>query len=155
MSFQKLSYSGAFSSGADLWVVPEQKTSPWSRIIDWYLNFQMARSVSHQPKLATEGLKQVLKQNDLSLVPIQLKEGYPLMIPGLSRFPNIQTLVISGQHKDLEWLNHAQGLWEKMGRPSLRIFLPEDLSFEDVRKNWNVQDYILQIGIVESQSFPN
>lgn len=129
----------AFSAGADLWIVPERKKSKLVQKIDWYLNFQIAKSVQHQSKTLSEDILDILKscalqgQKGYDFVPT---DSEALMILSAAHLPNRWVMIVRGSD-DLEtWLKTAVQKWKKMNSPSLRIFLPEGQSKAEVAKLW-------------------
>ena len=70
MATQTLYKSGAFGPGSKLWITPELEQSNWTRLIDWYLNFQISKAKFHNSQEASPQLKKIAYDNDVELKPI-------------------------------------------------------------------------------------
>ncbi|MGZ5280489.1 MAG: hypothetical protein ACXWC9_11125 [Pseudobdellovibrionaceae bacterium] len=129
----------AFSAGADLWIVPERKKSRLVQKIDWYLNFQIAKSVQHQSKTVSKDICEILK--NCALVGLKGYDFVPdesdaLMILSNQNLPNRWVMILKGSEDIETWLKAAVQKWKKMNSPSVRIFLPEGLKQTEVAKLW-------------------
>lgn len=126
----------AFAPGADLWIVPERKKSPTVQKIDWYLNFQIAKSVQHQSQTLAPEVHHILKEcalKDYEFIP---EEAEALLILSSRALPNRWVMILKGS-EDLDmWLKTAAQKWKKMSSPSLRIFLPEGAKQSEASKAW-------------------
>ncbi len=136
MGFQTLYRAKAFGPGSDLWVLPEPDESEIATRIDWYLNFQIAKSKVHQTKKLGPEIEQAIKTHDLRLPEMKLKNDAPLLIASEQRFPNRMVVEIKMQPKAEDWIHDIQTLWTKLDRPKLRVFLPRELTPEQFQKAW-------------------
>lgn len=136
MGFQTLYRAKAFGPGSDLWVLPEPEESEIATRIDWYLNFQIAKSKIHQTKKIGTEIAQAIKDHDLRLPEIKVEKEAPLLIASEQRFPNRMVVEMKVQPRKESWVTDIQTLWTKLDRPKLRVFLPRELSPEQFQKAW-------------------
>lgn len=135
MPIQKLAKAGAMGLGSELWVVPNPEASAWARKIDWYLNFQIAKAHQHRfPDLAPELIK-VLQENEISWMK-DFVQNQTLMVATQSRLPAQQVVRIPFLNDKTEWMNRARRVWEDLGRPRLRLFLPSEIGEAEVLQLW-------------------
>lgn len=127
----------AFANGAELWILPDGKHSTWAKKIDWYLNFQAARAATHEaPKLAA-GLLQLLQEVQLSPPTTSAHVQAPLMISTSHRLPARHAVLIPYEGQLKSWLKQVQSIWQQMGYPTARIFLPLSQSFNQCLEVWD------------------
>lgn len=136
MGFQTLYRAKAFGSGSDLWIVPDPEESEIASRIDWYLNFQIAKSKVHETKKMSPSLEESIQTHDLVLPQIVKVEDAPLLIASEQRFPNRMVVEMKVREKPKAWIDEIQKLWAQLDRPKLRVFLPRDLSPEEFQKQW-------------------
>lgn len=136
MSFQTLYRAKSFGPGADLWIVPEGASSPLAKKIDWYLNFQIARAELHEPRPVSPELKKVIVENDLGLPEHSTPANSPLLVAADRHFPTPRIIELKTQPSLQGWVGRIQEIWTRLGRPKLRVFLPNDLSPEEFQKIW-------------------
>jgi hypothetical protein len=109
--------------------LPEHST--WARKIDWELNFQILRASKHQkPELSAE-LNQVLQKTGLEALTID-RAGSALLVAADLNLPCRWVLSLS--KLDASSLLPA---WIDLGRPKLRVFLPQTQSVETFAKEWD------------------
>ncbi len=137
MSFKKLSNPGAFAGGSDLWLLPSPLQSAFTRKVDWYLNFLVARAQEHQPKALAPSLLGILQDNEIELgtAPLQGDQS-PLLLSSSHRLPNQYTVILPFMGEPLPWLEQAHQIWQGLGRPSLRLFLPLEIKDRDLEAHW-------------------
>ena len=99
----------ALSEGSSLWALPHLKQSSWSLYLDWHLNFQLFSNKESKKELL------ILSKNIL---------------------PNEKTLIIPLCLNDKKWIHTLHTVWEKLNKPSLRVFLPETFTKEQFKKLW-------------------
>lgn len=126
----------AFGPGADLWILPERKNSGLVQKLDWYLNFQIAKSSHHEATALSTRLKQILEDCELENQSTASGDNDSLLILTSHQFPNRWILVLRGSDSLVDWVEKAMQKWEKMNSPSLRIFLPQGASPSEFRKLW-------------------
>ena len=128
--------ANALAPGADLWIVPERKKSALTQKIDWYLNFQIARSVQHQSKMLSPIVTQILESCELKGYNFYPEEADALLILSTRNLPNRWVMVLKGSEDMDYWLNTALQKWRALNSPSLRVFLPEGAKLPEVSKLW-------------------
>ena len=106
--FHFLPYSHALSKGSQLWIIQNPVSSSLSKKIDWYLQCPFK------------------KQKNLEK---------PLLIEASRHLPCRQVLFLPFEHKDsVKWIKQAHHFWRKLNCPSLKLFLPNSTSKEDLTK---------------------
>lgn len=146
-----LSGSMAFSSGARAWIVPEASKSIWSRQIDWYLNFVLAKSERHKsPELKSE-FKQLLEEEGLPAPEIIHRPMMPVMVASENRLPVHHVIRVMKSDRPSDWIDSIIQIWTDMGRPLLRVFLPQGMTKDAFKERWNVSaDQQIQLVLAET-----
>ncbi len=130
----------AFAAGSDLWIVPERKNSEMAQRMDWYLNFQIAKASHHQTRSLELPLQNILQECEIGTETKTEKvigDLDSLLILSSKYFPNRWVLVLKGCDDVAAWAEKAVEKWKKMQSPSLRVFLPENLSSGQFEKLWS------------------
>jgi hypothetical protein len=128
--------ASALAPGADLWIVPERKQSSLTQKIDWYLNFQIAKSVQHQSQDLSPIVGEILRSCALKNYDFLHEDSDALLILSTRTLPNRWVMVLKGSSDLNDWLQIALQKWKKMNSPSLRIFLPEGARTSEVSRIW-------------------
>ena len=116
MELKHQTFAGAFSEGADLWLIPSPQISHWSRQIDWYLNLQVARAQSHESPVNSNSA--------------------PLLIASRRLVPARQTVIIPEQENQEQWITQSYEVWRSLNFPHLKVFLPPDILAETFQSVW-------------------
>ncbi|MEK6554448.1 MAG: hypothetical protein AABZ31_04340 [Bdellovibrionota bacterium] len=98
MAFQTLYRAKSFGPGSNLWIVPPPEESDVARRIDWYLNFQMAKSKKHVRFEMHNDLKKLIEDHSLRLPELPNAENAPLMISASNSFPC--DMIVQLKHED-------------------------------------------------------
>lgn len=151
MSLKKLANPGAFGQGADLWVIPDPKNSPWARKIDWYLNLQIQRAKNHKSKKIPDQLKEILAANELDLPDFDIKGDTPLLVNSHNHLPTRSVLHVPMSKIAENWVAECHSIWMKLSKPTVRFFLPEEIS-DDIFENQWPKDQQAGVSFVSSQS---
>ena len=106
--FQALSPSKALSSGASLWILPPPHQYPFSKKIDTYLQFVFRR-------LPEDKKSQKILLESSAHLPCQ----HILFLPNSS-----------------QWIQEALDHWKNLQKPTLRIFLPNNMNEKDLTDHW-------------------
>ena len=114
---QNISQLSVLDSGSDIWIIPEEHLSYWARKIDWYLNLQIYRTAY------------IYKNEPDSHSKI------PLAIMSQQRFPNKQVIQMPFDEPK-KWVHNIFNLWNRFQRPSLRVFLPQNITDSFFKKLW-------------------
>jgi hypothetical protein len=143
----------ALSSGADLWIVPERKKSRWVQKLDWYLNFQIAKSLKHRPRELSDKVQYLLKACALENYDFLPDSTDSLLVLSTRNLPNRWILVLKGSDELQPWVQAAVDKWKKMNFPSLRIFLPDGVSKEEIKKLWKKAGGGEDLSLIEEASY--
>jgi len=125
-----------FGPGSDLWIVPERKNSNTVQNLDWYLNFQISKSVHHQPKNPAPQVLEILKKCALEGYDWAPQEAEALLILSSHAVPNRWVMVLKGSDRLEAWAETAATKWKKMNSPTVRVFLPQGVSTQQFDKLW-------------------
>lgn len=132
----QLAPESAFEAGADLWIVPERKNSKLAQTLDWYLNFQISKSVHHESPHLAAPLIDVLKNCELEGYDFAPQDSDALLILSSRTVPSRWVMVIKGSDRLESWIEKAVEKWKKMSSPSVRVFLPSGTLVSDFEKQW-------------------
>lgn len=148
MALKVLDPNNALTSGSRLWVVSDLEKSHWARKIDWYLNFQLLRAEPHRsPELSPE-IKSVMERWEFDAPEISIAERAPLMVASSKLLPNTQTVMVPLSAKEELWVKACHRIWQDLGRPTMRVFLPEESTVEGFSKHWPKADQEAAIELV-------
>jgi hypothetical protein len=136
MSITALDAENALSSGAKLWILADLGHSRWTERIDWYLNFQINRAEPHTTPQIGEKLNAVLAETEFVAPEVKLLEKAPLMVSSSELLPNHVTVVVPLADSASEWVLRGYAVWTELGRPELRVFLPESVSLSTFQSAW-------------------
>lgn len=126
----------ALIPGADLWVVGDLESSQWTQKIDWYLNFQIARSKTHKTVEQGTELKSVISQWEVEAPKIDLAATMPLMIASSDLLPNHSTVLVPQAGDVKTWAKRVFEVWKQLDEPSLRVFLPRGVESTSFANAW-------------------
>ena len=105
-----------------------QKFQPGSDL--WILFYEPHRELFKQINWRTGFLLEKLKS--------QIKISTPLMIATPTIFPNRNLLCLPLKKEN--WLSETYKHWERLRKPSLRLFLPLKKEGEILHQNWPQED---------------
>lgn len=132
MGLKVLTSPTAFSPGSSLWVIPVADESEWTRKVDWYLNLQIRKAERHESKAVSDELEGIVQDNELDLKDVKVQSDAPLLISSQNHIPAEGVMRIPSCETAEDWLRRALAVWENLNKPSLRFFLPENISQNDV-----------------------
>lgn len=130
----------AFSPAADLWILPDLENSDWARKIDWYLNYQIQRSLPHRPAEFSKDLVEVIERSEFIAPTVIIDPEAPLMVSCADLVPAKQAVVVPAKTTEGDWVSTCHRVWVGLGRPSVRVFLPKKLGPSSFQKLWPKQD---------------
>lgn len=130
----------ALSNGRITWIVADLEHSKWAQRIDWYLNFQITRSVPHRPASFAPELQEIIEKWEFEAPAVRLSPITPLMIASSELVPNHQTVVVPVKGVEADWVLACHRVWVGLGRPPLRLFLPEGFKPSSVSMRWPKAD---------------
>lgn len=148
MAIQFLSQASAFNSGADLWVTAEKIDSTFGPLMDWYLNFQIAKSTIHQTAVRSQVIEKILLDSELPTPQIKTAPTQSLMICAENLVP-AKWIIIFPRKQDLTlWCQEIYDRWKGLNFPSIRIFLPTGTTPAEFEKVWLAVGGTDQISVV-------
>jgi len=148
MSLQAISPASCLNPGAELWIVPERRSSRLVQRIDWYLNFQIAKATKHRPRSLPPEIEDILEKCDLPKMDWSQSAIDCLLIPSSHVFPNHWVLIIRDSDQWSDWVQSIATQWTQMKKPSLRVFLPTGKGLSDFEKAWGKNDTLDSISVV-------
>jgi hypothetical protein len=134
MIVQKLSQNAAFGAGSHLWIFADPKISAFSRVIDFYLNFQMAKAEKLDRKSLPQRLIEILKSNQLDELTTLPEYRNHWLISTRRKLPCYQVVVIPFGNSKQQWVQEAVQVWQNLKNPSLRLFLPPPIAHIDLNQ---------------------
>lgn len=147
MNIQILSPVNAFNPGSDLWCLPHFEHSRWVKKVDWYLNFQLTKSLLHEKKVHAPQLTKLIEDTGSPIFKSPLPEKKSLMISSDKLLPNRWTIMVPYEQNISLWVSEIQKIYTQMKSPTLRIFLPhneEERNFElEFKKRFPTTDFII------------
>ena len=109
----------ALSQGANLWALPFEPKDFWFKKINWRLRFLLCPPLANRPP------------------------DYPVLASVEGVFPAQQILCLPKNEKN--WVIACHQNWKKLGQPSLRVFLPQDMESDIFCAKWpeeKIQDIL-------------
>lgn len=148
MKFKTLCKANIFKSGAQVWFLPDKAHCQWSKIIDWYLNFQQSRLQSYKPQKLSPDLLEILTEEEIPVTQINSTDNPPSLISSFQNIPNKQTIFIQFNGNLKAWTDEIFKNWLSLNRPQIRVFLPIKVSAKDFEENWEHRAPNYEIEIV-------
>lgn len=159
MAIQNFNRAQAFGPGSDLWIIPNHESTDLLRKIDWYLNFQLSRAQNHKTQPLAPQIKSIIAENGLpEFSPLQEETfALPIMVASENGFPSKKIIEIPFPVRDNErtkprekhklWLKSIYRIWNDLDKPTLRVFLPSEMTPEQFRSEWpgSPQDNVIVI----------
>ena len=114
----------SLAGGASLWILQTPDNSALAKKIDWHSGFIFRKS--------------------------KTSPSQALLIESSLYLPNSQTLFIpfEPKNKTLPWIKQALINWQRLNKPSLKLFLPPAFQKEDLFEHWPAEDLPYKIHIV-------
>ncbi len=134
MAVNVISKSSAFSTGSDLWILPNYGQSRWTPTVDWYLNFQIYKFHNKVDVQISEHLKNILKATEFKYK-TDFKETPPgICLLGSSHLlPNRWVGILDFESDDFsKWMASSYKISKNLNFPSLRLFLPPGRSASEL-----------------------
>ena len=148
MAITSISHASSLNPGSDLWVLPMLDQSHWARQIDWYLNFQLSHASRHKeserPQMVIEWLNACDIKAPRFLVPTHKR----WLIPSSMLLPNRWVMMMDADVDSGIWVEQIAKCWLDMGKPTLRVFLPPQLSKDEFDKIWVRHQEFTDFGVV-------
>lgn len=147
MALLKLYKAKAFEPGHELWISSGRPDCLLTKDINWYSNFLMSRSLKHQMPELGQDLDQLLKQYQLEILKPQALEQPNYLLETSKYLPNKYVLVNNFKNLD-SWIKESLKVWEQLQKPSLRFFLPPEISNDEFEKHWPKTNYLMEVSLV-------
>jgi hypothetical protein len=142
---EALSHQSALISGADLWVTAHPFESKITVKLDWYLNFQITKGLSHQHHSVSEKVRNLLDQCELAELRFANEDTQDLLISAQNLVPARWVLVVP---YSTQWTEKIFRHWQNLNKPKLRVFLPDLLKAPEFEKSWLSLGGPADIGVV-------
>lgn len=123
-------------SDYDLWVLPPPAHSRWFSRIDWYLNWQMSKGLSHQKMKPSVELFRVMEDAGISIQPDPVFPPTPLLVSSTGRVASERCVVIDFKDDLNGWLASVHALCANLKSKHARIFLPQGSETGTAEKIW-------------------
>jgi len=136
MAIHTLYRAQAFGPGSTLWVIADEKANPIHDRMNWYLNFQILKAKAHKAESWAPQLRSILKENNITQFQRDELGSAPLMVTADKGFPVNNIVEVPLNINRENWVNNVHTIWEKLGQPNVRIFLPTDISTDDFKGLW-------------------
>ncbi|MDZ4661678.1 MAG: hypothetical protein SGJ18_08665 [Pseudomonadota bacterium] len=136
MPYTVLTRMTAFSSGADLWIVPDINHSQWSQKIDWEVGFQAARAKGYVPPETPLAIKEIATELKIKMEDFRQTKAAPLLLATENHLPNKMTVFIQVPKNKSQWVMAASEIWKQLNFPELRVFLPEGVDVDEFKSAW-------------------
>lgn len=151
MTIQALPRASGFNPGSEVWLVAPFAESTWTAKIDWYLNFQMSRSLERNPKELPVEITEIERLTELNLQKPKTGLKYPLLVSSLSLLPNKWVVVYPPDLSLSDLCAFAIQLNSNFGNASLRLFLPRRISQSDFALAWEKIGSNFDLALVSDQ----
>ena len=131
-----LSQASSLNPGADLWIVPGLEESKTTQKMDWYLNFQLTGAHRHKTFSPAKELSAIIENCAMDEFKKTPHDESALLISSEKLLPNKWVLEIKNSDDSDAWINKAANFWLNLGKPSLRVFLPQNITLAQFQKAW-------------------
>lgn len=141
MDILSLNQLSALGPGADLWICADLANSKWTGELDWHLNHQIRKGLSHQSRQLSTDMTNLLQENQISWANIQAKDEN-LLVSSSVQLPARWVLVLPWKSQLGEWVQQAFEHWKSLGQPQVRFFLPQNIALAEFSREWRrLSDY--------------
>lgn len=148
MSFTVLTRMTAFSSGANLWILPDINSSPWSQKVDWEVGFQAAKAKGYVAPDTPPAIQEITKELKLKIDDYRQPKNAPLLLASENFLPNKMTVFIEVPKNKSEWILKVSEVWKQLNYPELRVFLPDGIDVSEFKSNWPNPGFDREISVV-------
>jgi hypothetical protein len=142
-----LNKMGAMKTGSDLWVCADPLNSTWSQKLDWQLNHQIQKGLAHKSQLLDNQVKGLLYQNQIRWQDLSAANDH-LLILSSYQLPARWVLVVPWNGQLDKWIESGLQHWKQLQKPSLRFFLPQNVSKDDFAQSWQGQSDFVDLTVV-------
>jgi hypothetical protein len=132
IAITRMSAENALSPGTKLWLTFQGQHSGWTKKLDWYLNFAIARWQNHIPLRQSPELKSLLADEDIDCPDSKLNSGASLLISSREVFPNEQLIILADT---AEMLKQIPQVVAQLQAAVVRIFMADNVDVEKFEKS--------------------
>lgn len=119
-----------------LWVLPPPNHSAWFAKIDWYLNWQMTRGLTHEPRQPSAALIRLARDHGLPDPVVGNTSPVPLMVSARGRLNAEQCVVMGAPENLADWLKRIHALIQTLNQSSARVHLPSGATRQKAHELW-------------------
>lgn len=148
MALIVLSVNQSYNPGAELWVVPDFDNSKIASRLDWYNNFLVGKMTRKESKKMASHLVEILEETELPYYKHDSSPKDIILIPTRSKFPNRWTAFVPFTQGLTDWCTQINKLYLDLKNPTLRIFLPTNLSLSEFTETWRSISSVEDLSIV-------
>jgi hypothetical protein len=124
---------------SDLWILPPPASSNWFARIDWYLNWQLSKGLTHSSARPSMDLLRIMEAGELSPVEVPMPANPPLMVISMGRIAATKCVVVKLGEKPEQWFSRLAQVIEQLSARHVNIFLPSGISVGQAEKIWRSQ----------------
>lgn len=140
-------FQHAFQPDSDLWVFSGKIPKSFILKLDWYLNFQISKSSHHQKQKLSETIDQIVSSTEMKLPNIQMETASPLFLSVRDLLP-CRWIALYPQTESAAWLDAVQTTWLHLGKPKLKLFVPEGEDPQNTFNLWKPNDPVESFTVV-------
>lgn len=148
MALIVLSVNQSYNPGAELWVVPDFENSKIATKLDWYNSFLAGKMTRKETRQMDSYLVDILEETELPDLSYPTSKSDVILIPTQSKFPNRWTAFVPYQGNLVNWCTKISKLYLDLKNPTLRIFLPTNLSLSEFTETWRSISSVEDLSIV-------
>jgi|GEM_PF-3466258 len=140
-------FQHAFQPDSDLWAFSSRTPKSFIAKLDWYLNFQISKSSRHQKQKRSQTIDQIISQTELNLPQLHAEAATPLFLSVRELLP-CRWIALYPQTDCTAWLAAVQMTWLHIGKPNLKLFVPEGEDPQNVFNLWKPHDPVESFTVV-------
>lgn len=110
--------------GKDLWILPPATHSKWLSRWDWYLNFQLCKSVARKKAQMAPRLQHVAEMYEIPIPKTGAASDAPLMLASEGLLPTDKFILLPFPGETKDWLKGAKRLAIELQAKDICVFLP-------------------------------
>lgn len=151
MALTTIEPAQAFAPGCDLWIAPQAHNSALSGTLDWYLNGQLSKALSHVTREIEPMLNEIVKDNDLPKMSFSWAAHAPILVVAQNLLQTKAVLLVDFSKPAKEWTREVFLRAQGLGAKSIRVFAGSDFSFEEFHKSWNQIGNSIDLQMIRSE----
>lgn len=139
----------ALSAGVKLWILPPSNFSDWTKQLDWPLNLQISKAAHRPTQQPSSELLSILQKNEMKFG-FEESEKKNLIIATQGLLPAEMIVIVSGETWET-WSKAAVRVWQDLGKPTARFFLPAFAKWDKVKGSWSSSANVEEVQIVSTE----